>query len=164
MSASQIEGMRLILTNEEIDRMIAKHINSMLVGVVLGKGWEFDPDIESEPLWTRADLEAEASIPGQPLTFTCVPPGSGTRMGINRDRDSKLDGDDSSPGIFNVDTPSGDCRVGPTTTAQTGAHVLFLLLVGLLCRFGVQRVLQSLVETLYNFQNSVRHAGAPAIA
>ena len=60
-------------------------------------------------------------------------------MGINRDRDSKLDGDDSSPGIFNVSTPSGDCRVGPATRAQTGANLLFLLLVGLLCRFGAGR-------------------------
>ncbi|MFA9472650.1 MAG: hypothetical protein ACERNK_18945, partial [Deltaproteobacteria bacterium] len=30
------------------------------------------------------NLRAQAGVPGQPLTFTCVPPGSGARMaGIN---------------------------------------------------------------------------------
>lgn len=39
-------------------------------------------------------LRALATSEG-PLTFTAVPPGSGTRMGINRDRDVHLDGNDN---------------------------------------------------------------------
>ena len=35
------------------------------------------------------------------VTFTCVPPGSGTRMGINRDRDAVLDAADNCPGVPN---------------------------------------------------------------
>jgi len=113
-------------------------------GVVAGeqRGWlylgsnQFDPDVVSESPWTRADLEAAASVPGQPLTFTCVPPGSGVRMGINRDRDPDLDGDDATPGIVN---PPADCRVGPTTPMKTGANLLFLVLIGLLSRFGAAR-------------------------
>ena len=127
------------IATTECELIVKGVVGGVQRGWVYLGGGQFDPDIESEPLWTRTDLETEASIPGQPLTFTCVPPGSGTRMGINRDRDSKLDGDDSSPGIFNVVTPSGDCRVGPATSAQTGGHVLFLLLVGLLGRFGAGR-------------------------
>ena len=36
-----------------------------------------------------------------PLTYTCVPPGSGLRMGINRDRDLHLDGVDNCPDAEN---------------------------------------------------------------
>jgi len=110
-------------------------------GVVAGqpRGWlyiggdQFDPDIAAEVPWSRAELEAAASVPGQALTFTCVPPGSGTRMGINRDRDSFLDGDDASPGAFTP--PESDCRVGPTTRGATVWNALALLLLGLGCRF-----------------------------
>ena len=53
----------------------------------------------------RSDLGAESDItlerlvrlsnkPTQSLTFTCVPPGSGVRMGIDRDEDGVLDGDE----------------------------------------------------------------------
>jgi hypothetical protein len=38
-----------------------------------------------------------------PITFTCVPPGSGVRMGINRDRDNFLDGLDNCPAVPNND-------------------------------------------------------------
>ena len=49
-----------------------------------------------------------------PLTYTCAPPGSGTRMGIDRDGDAQLDGLDncaaaSNPGQQNFDAdPLGD--------------------------------------------------------
>jgi DNA-binding beta-propeller fold protein YncE len=36
-----------------------------------------------------------------PITFTCVPPGSGERMGINRDEDNFLDGLDNCPAVAN---------------------------------------------------------------
>jgi len=36
-----------------------------------------------------------------PITFTCVPPGSGVRAGINRDRDLHLDGVDNCPAVPN---------------------------------------------------------------
>ena len=38
-----------------------------------------DPD-ETTP-WAKSALLAEAALPGNSLTFTCVPPGSGERMG-----------------------------------------------------------------------------------
>src|SRR5262245_2122308 len=50
-------------------------------------------DRQSEPQLTSAQLRALASTPGQELTFTCVPPGSGQRIGIDRDEDGVLDGD-----------------------------------------------------------------------
>ena len=47
-----------------------------------------------------AALRAVASTDG-PLTYTCVPPGSGVRMGIDRDRDGDLDGLDNCPSVPN---------------------------------------------------------------
>src|SRR5262249_49137498 len=43
---------------------------------------------------TGAQLRTLATTPGQPLTFTCTPPGSGARIGIDRDRNGVLDGDE----------------------------------------------------------------------
>src|SRR5262245_907588 len=47
-----------------------------------------------------AALRALAATQG-PLTYTCAPPGSGTRMGINQDRDLQLDGLDNCPAVAN---------------------------------------------------------------
>ncbi len=50
------------------------------------------------------DLATDAA----PITFTCVPPGSGERMGINRDRDNFLDGLDNCPAVANDDQTDTD--------------------------------------------------------
>jgi len=42
-------------------------------------------------LWTDAQVRALATSEG-PLTYTCAPPGSGTRMGVDRDLDGTPDG------------------------------------------------------------------------
>ncbi len=123
----------------------ARECDLVVKGVVGGvlRGWvynpdddDFEPDVPG-PAWTRQDLEDEAAIPDQELTFTCVPPGSGERMGINRDRDTFFDGEDADPDAFNP--PADDCRIGPTTPEQTGANVLSLLLLALGCRFVTRR-------------------------
>ena len=49
-----------------------------------------------------ASLRALATTEG-PLTYTCAPPGSGTRMGIDRDQDTVLDGVDNCPTTANLD-------------------------------------------------------------
>jgi len=71
-------------------------------GVVGGdaRGWvrlptgELRSDRAAEPPVDDATLRAAAATPGQALTYTCVPPGSGRRMGVDRDGDDCLDGDD----------------------------------------------------------------------
>jgi len=42
-----------------------------------------------------------SAITQGPITFTCAPPGSGNRMGINRDEDNFLDGLDNCPAVAN---------------------------------------------------------------
>ena len=55
----------------------------------------FYADSASAPKQTLAQLEASIQGTGW-LTFTCVPPGEGGRVGIDRDCDTVLDGDDTS--------------------------------------------------------------------
>jgi DNA-binding beta-propeller fold protein YncE len=52
-------------------------------------------------------LRALATTEG-PLTYTCAPPGSGTRMGIDRDEDTVLDGLDNCPAVDNLDQLNTD--------------------------------------------------------
>lgn len=70
-------------------------------GVVDGSptGWLMAPDgtFTSDRSGVSAsleELEAIAAQPGQPLTFTCAPWGSGQRMGVDRDLDGIPDGED----------------------------------------------------------------------
>ena len=55
---------------------------------------DFQSDKAAEPAIDRAALEALITGPGQYLTFMCTPWGSGTRIGIDRDSDGILDGDE----------------------------------------------------------------------
>jgi DNA-binding beta-propeller fold protein YncE len=63
----------------------------------------FDSDLATEPALTDAALRALAATPGQELTYTCAPPGSGPRIGIDRDADAIRDaqecGDVNADGV-----------------------------------------------------------------
>jgi len=54
-----------------------------------------------------ASLRALAATEG-PLTYTCAPPGSGSRMGIDRDDDLHLDALDNCPAAANDDQADTD--------------------------------------------------------
>jgi hypothetical protein len=49
-----------------------------------------------------AELRDSAHLLG-PITYTCVPPGSGHRLGVDRDDDGFLDGGDNCPAAANGD-------------------------------------------------------------
>jgi YVTN family beta-propeller protein len=54
-------------------------------------------------------LRALASTPGQELTYTCQPPGSGVRAGVDRDEDGVADGADNCDAVANdQDDADGD--------------------------------------------------------
>jgi mono/diheme cytochrome c family protein len=82
-----------------------KECDLIVKGVLDGayRGWlyagsnTFTSDDAGDPPWSKSELLTIADVPGQALTFTCVPPGSGTRMGINRDRDVFWDANDAAP-------------------------------------------------------------------
>jgi DNA-binding beta-propeller fold protein YncE len=67
-------------------------------GYVLRSDGKLDSDRAAEaPLAATAMLDLAAS-PGNSVTFTCMPPGSGVRAGIDRDRDGKRDRDELDHG------------------------------------------------------------------
>jgi DNA-binding beta-propeller fold protein YncE len=76
------------------------------------RGWRYRPgmlDFQSDratdaPL-SEAQLRALATA-GQELTFTCVPPGSGVRVGIDRDEDGFFDRDELDGGSDPADPGS----------------------------------------------------------
>jgi hypothetical protein len=55
---------------------------------------------------TDAELRTLAATVGQELTWTCVPPGSGERIGVDRDADGFFDGDERDAGSDPVDPVS----------------------------------------------------------
>jgi len=64
------------------------------------RGWLFQPgsgtylpNRAGDPAVSQAALDAIADG-GQPLTYTCAPPGSGVRMALDRDLDGARDGDE----------------------------------------------------------------------
>jgi hypothetical protein len=69
------------------------------------RGWSFQPgsgkfrsDRAAEPLVGFGVLRTQAGAAGQERTFTCVPPGSGERAGIDRDEDGFFDRDELDAG------------------------------------------------------------------
>lgn len=119
----------------------------IVTGVIDGerRGWlrtgnlsssSFLSDSQDESTLTKEELLALATVPGQALTFTCVPPGTGFRMVIDRDRDMLWNADDVAPALFN----EPDCSIGRTTPTGSAGSALFLLMLGLVARrFAVGR-------------------------
>src|SRR5262249_29455596 len=89
-----------------IARAAAGECEVVVKGTVGGqaRGWlrtpagTFRSDRAAEPLLGDAALRALAAVPGQELTYTCVPPGSGLRVGVDRDEDGALDRDELDAG------------------------------------------------------------------
>jgi YVTN family beta-propeller protein len=85
------------------------------------RGWAYQgggmwkSDKGSEPLLATAQLIAMAGL-GSELTLTGVPRGSGTRAGIDRDRDGFLDGDE-----LDAHSDPGSPASTPANVGVTGA-------------------------------------------
>jgi hypothetical protein len=54
----------------------------------------FVRDRRGQPPITDAALRSLATGSGHPVTYTCVPLGSGARIGVDRDGDGSWDGDE----------------------------------------------------------------------
>jgi hypothetical protein len=94
------------------------------------RGWLYQggglwtSDIASAPAITRAQLLALASA-GHELTVTGVPPGSGQRMGLDRDRDGFRDGDELAAGTDPGDPASHPTvGVGPPGAGESGLRAV----------------------------------------
>jgi len=94
----------------------------------------FEPD-DGGAAVTDAALRAMAAVAGQEITYTAAPPGSGFRMGINRDLDIALDGADNCPSVPNDDQLDTDTDglgdlCDPTPLPEPGQ--ILTLAIGLL--------------------------------
>lgn len=101
-NADQVaERLQLLVTRAMRDVPIPE-CELVVKGIVGGSpaGWlmasdgTFTPDRGGPPA-ALDELRSIASQPGQALTFTCAPWGSGQRMGVDRDLDGIPDGEDS---------------------------------------------------------------------
>ncbi|MFQ5513238.1 MAG: hypothetical protein ACE5FG_02280 [Myxococcota bacterium] len=80
----------------ECDLVAAATLDGRVVGFQRLASGLFRPD-DGGPDVSDAELRAVAAVPGQQVTYTCAPPGSGARLGVDRDRDGALDGRDLCP-------------------------------------------------------------------
>ena len=94
----------------------AGNADLVVKGIVNGeaRGWHrnaaglFVSDKAGEAALSDAALRTLAQTPGQALTYTVVPPGSGVRIGIDRDEDAVLDNDDNCPTAGDPDQTDTD--------------------------------------------------------
>jgi hypothetical protein len=70
--------------NNECDLVVKGTIGGVPRGWWMSAPGVFTSDSSAEPTLSDAELRALANVPGQELTYTCAPPGSGPRMGIDR--------------------------------------------------------------------------------
>jgi DNA-binding beta-propeller fold protein YncE len=79
----------------------------------VARGWLWNGSVFTDDLGgsiSDTDLRDLAASEG-PVTYTCAPPGSGTRMAVDRDEDALLDGVETNTGVF----------VGPNDTGTNAA-------------------------------------------
>jgi YVTN family beta-propeller protein len=117
----QVDTLKTVYTTNRCDIIAKGRVGSQPRGWVYVGSDQWDPDKVGEPNLTTAELLALATGPGSAVTVTGVPKGSGTRMGIDRDRDTYPDGDEldagSGPGNpfstpANVGVPNGRTERG----------------------------------------------------
>jgi DNA-binding beta-propeller fold protein YncE len=80
----------------------------------------FRTDRLTEAPLSEAALRALAAVEGQAVTYTCVPPGEGVRLGLDRDGDSVRDRDEIDAGSDPAD-PRDPFEVSPTPTVTPTA-------------------------------------------
>ena len=109
----------------------ARQCDVIVKGIVGGqaRGYLYDPtsaqyhsDRAAEALVSHAALQAVTASPGQELTWTCAPYGSGTRMGLDRDLDTYYDRDELDAGSDPADALS--IPAGTTATLVPARKVL----------------------------------------
>jgi hypothetical protein len=87
-------------------------------GAVYIGGDQWRSDRIAEPLVSTNFILTAAATPGQESTFTCVPPGAGARMGVDRDQDGFFDQDEIDAGTNPAD-PTSFLGAPPVATIQT---------------------------------------------
>jgi hypothetical protein len=130
-----VAGPRIDLLNQratagECDLTVKGVIKNATTSVLEQRGalrlasGQFQTDRVSDPLLSDTQLRGFAATAGQELTYTCVPPGEGMRVGIDRDLDgcpdrSELDAGTDPANPLSVPAVCGGSAT--TTTTSTTA-------------------------------------------
>ena len=98
-SSSAVVAARVDLLRQRADagecELVAKtELSGEEAGFVYAGGGRFQPDRRARPAIRDANLRRIATQGHGAVTFTCVPPGSGERIGVDRDGDGVWDGDE----------------------------------------------------------------------
>ncbi len=93
----------------ECDLVVKGTVNGEARGALFDPGsGDFISDRIADPPVPVAFVLGLTDTAGQEATFTCTPPGSGERVGIDRDEDGIRDGDDNCPGAANPGQQDAD--------------------------------------------------------
>ncbi|MCW5892400.1 MAG: beta-propeller fold lactonase family protein [bacterium] len=109
----------------ECDVVVKGNIGGEARGGVYAGGNSFRLDRHADGLVSVTTMRGFAQTAGQEITFTAVPPGTGTRIGIDRDLDGVFDrreldcATDPANAADFPPTLSGACNVVTTTTTST---------------------------------------------
>ncbi|HEV7731177.1 MAG TPA: hypothetical protein VGR62_03400 [Candidatus Binatia bacterium] len=104
--AARIDLLRARATAGDCDLVVHGVRDGEARGWLLVPSGRFVGDRAAEPTIDDATLRAIAATPGQELTYTCVPPGTGTRSALDRDEDGFLDRDERDAGTDPADATS----------------------------------------------------------
>ncbi len=115
-SATSFVSMILGGTVTECDLTASVSESGVARGYLRQAGGLFLPDDGTAAI-SDAALRAKATTPGQEVTYTCVPPGSGSRTALDRDEDELLNGVETNTGTF-IDP--FDTGTDPTLTDTDG--------------------------------------------
>jgi 6-phosphogluconolactonase (cycloisomerase 2 family) len=101
-------------------------VKGVIAGVARGAvyvgGNLFQPDRDSDPTIDKTALRNLAATTGQEQVYTCVPPGSGIRIGVDRDEDGFGDRTELDAGSDPADpggVPGGATRTPTPTPTRT---------------------------------------------
>jgi hypothetical protein len=89
---------RIVAPVPECDLIVKGVLNGLDRGWLRQSDGLFHSDRVNDPAITLNALLQQVTIPKQERTFSCVPPGSGVRMGIDRDEDGYRDRDELDAG------------------------------------------------------------------
>jgi hypothetical protein len=91
---SRVELLRRRADAGECDLIAKTEVAGVETGFLYIGSRLFRTDRRALPAIPDAALQLLATHGGRPVTYTCVPPGSGERIGVDRDGDGFWDGDE----------------------------------------------------------------------
>ena len=120
--ASVVDRINLLIARDDAgdcDLVVKGVIAGLARGAVYVGSNQFQLDRNTDPLLGATALRLLAGVAGQELTYTCVPPGSGVRIGIDRDEDNLFDRTELDDGSDPAD--ASDPGGVTTTTTNTSS-------------------------------------------